>query len=142
MAGALAATSAVRAVDVKVYPGSACQATFGSQAADFLTDISIINFGAANRSVACPIVRDNHANLTASKASASGFGANGTELSCSLFSFSALGNFLESNTNSTTSTVVTNLPLDINTSTKGGTYSLNCTLPLHAQVFGYRVDEF
>jgi hypothetical protein len=49
---------------------------------------------------------------------------------------------VEANTNSTTSTAVTNLPLDIDRSTNNGTYVLVCALPPGGQVLSYRVIEF
>ncbi|MGQ0443645.1 MAG: hypothetical protein ACT4O2_00595 [Beijerinckiaceae bacterium] len=145
LAGALAAASTAHA-DVKVLPGNACQAAIGNEAADFNNSAFIRNVsggpGSGGRFVVCPIVRDNHANLN---------GVNSVDVrvrsavgavTCFLESFTALGDLVESNRNETTSTVVTNLPLDINTSTNGGTYSLRCFLFPGSMVLGYRVNEF
>lgn len=144
LGGALAACSAAHAApDVKVYPGNACNAVFGSQADDIVQDpLGILNVGAVNRSVVCPIVRDRHANLD-------GVGSvrvrvrspNAATLSCTLFSYSALGDLVESDSNSTTSTTPVPLLLDVDTSTKGGTYSILCSLPPEGEIHGYRVNE-
>ncbi|MCA1851674.1 MAG: hypothetical protein LC647_04590 [Beggiatoa sp.] len=143
LAGALAAASAAHAVDVKVFPGNACQAAFGNEAADLGHGVFLLNGGAANRIVVCPIVRDNHRNRDGVRSVGVRVSSlNGITLTCALSSVSAGGNLLEANTNSTTSTVVTNLPLDIDRSTNNGTYVLFCELPPGGQVLSYRVIEF
>lgn len=93
LAGALAAASAAHAVDVKVYPGNACQAQRGNQAADFaIISAFIINVGGFKRGVLCPIVRDNHANLSGVKAVGVRVRSDGVEpLTCTLLSFTSLG---------------------------------------------------
>ncbi|MGH8490937.1 MAG: hypothetical protein ACREXS_19250 [Gammaproteobacteria bacterium] len=144
LAGALAAASAVHALDAKVFPGNGCQAAVGSQAADFINrDDAIVNLGGGNRLVVCPILRDNDANLKGVKSvGVRVVNPNGAILNCFLQSFTVLGDLVAFDYNSTTSTVAINLPLDIDISTKGGTYSLQCSLPPDGQILGYRVDEF
>jgi hypothetical protein len=144
LAGALAAASAAHAIDVKVFPSSACQAAFGTEAADLVHGVAfLLNVGTANRVVVCPIVRDNHRNRNGVRSVGVRVSSlNATTLTCALSSISASGNLLEANTNSTTSTAVTNLPLDIDRSTNNGTYVLVCALPPGGQVLSYRVIEF
>lgn len=144
LVGALAAGSAAHAVDVKVFPGNACQAVFGNEAADLGHGVAfLLNLGTANRAVVCPIVRDNHRNRDGVRSAGVRVSSlNGTTLTCALSSISASGNLVEANTNSTTSTAVTNLPLDIDRSTNNGTYVLVCELPPGGQILSYRVIEF
>ncbi|MGH9891511.1 MAG: hypothetical protein ACREA0_05910 [bacterium] len=145
LAGALAPTLAAHAVDdVKVFPSSACQAIFGTEAADLAHGVAfLLNLGTANRSVVCPIVRDNHDNRDGVRSVGVRVASlNGTTLTCGLSSLSARGDLLELDTNSTTSTSVTNLPLDIDTSRKGGTYVLACELPPGGQILSYQLREF
>lgn len=145
LAGMLAAASAAQAaVDAKVYPGNACNVEFGNEAADIHNHtIFIHNVGAVNRSVVCPIVRDNHKNLNGVKSVGVRVQSDGVNtLTCFLETWTALGAFVVFDSNSTTSSAVVNLPLDIDTSTKAGTYSLACVLPPNGAVYGYRVNEF
>lgn len=154
LAGMLAAASAVHAVDVKVYPGNGCEAGPRTEAADIRKTIAgITNISAGIQSVLCPIVRDNHTNLNGVKGvvrarsdSEKRVRSDGVAiLDCTLVSFTDLGDVVASDSNSTTLSAlgtVTKLPLDINTSTKGGTYGLECILPPAGEVLGYRVEEF
>lgn len=145
LAGALAAASAAHAqVDVKVFPGNACQAVSGNEAADLGHGVFLINLNlAADRDVVCPIVRDNHDNRNGVRSVRVRVSSlTGTPLTCLLNSISASGNLLEANMNSAASTAVTNLPLDVDRSTRGGTYVLFCRLPPGGQILGYEVREF
>ncbi|MCI0655126.1 MAG: hypothetical protein L0Y39_11705 [Methylococcaceae bacterium] len=145
LAGMLAAASVVHAAaDIKVFAGHACHAFIGGEAADLQHFANFtVNIGAADRFVICPIVRDNHKNLDGVKSvSVRVRSPNATTLTCTLGSDTSLGVLVETDTNSTTSNVVTNLPLDINSSTKNGIYYLFCDLPPGGEVYGYRVVEF
>ncbi len=103
LAGALAAASAVHAVDSKVFSSAACQATFGFQAAETYNFFGYFqNVSPYQNTVVCPIVRDNHTNLNGVKdAGVSVRSPQGTTLSCSLTSFTTLGYIVESDTKST-----------------------------------------
>lgn len=144
LAVALAAASAAHAADAKVYPGNACQEFFGDHAGDLFRTVAFLrNESAQDTIVICPIVRDNIGNLNGVVgADVRVQSTAGALLKCYLQSRSALGQLLEQDEVETTSENVNVLPLDVDISTHGGTYSLACELPPQGRIYGYRVTEY
>jgi hypothetical protein len=143
LAVVLAAASGAHA-DTKVYPGNGCQAQLGSQAGNlFRSTVSLINDSDVGMNVVCPIVRDNTANLDGIESADVRVQSPTTEeLICYLQSLSTLGQILQQTRVATTSQNVNVLPLDVDVSTIGGTYSIICELPPQGTIYGYRVTEY
>jgi hypothetical protein len=144
LAVVLAAASGAYAADTKVYPGNACQAQLGDRAGDlFRSTVFLRNASALGLNVVCPIVRDNTPNLDGIESADVRVQSPTTEsLICYLQSRSALGELLQQTQVATTSQNVNVLPLDLNVSTIGGTYSIICELPPEGRIYGYRVTEY
>jgi hypothetical protein len=144
LAVVLAAASGAHAA-TKVYTGNACQAQLGDRAGDlFRSTLDVrVNEGAPGLNVTCPIVRDNTENLDGIERADVRVQSPTTEkLICYLQSRSALGALLQQTQVATTSQNVNVLPLKLDVSTIGGTYSLICSLPPQGRILGYSVTEY
>lgn len=144
LAVVLAAASGAHA-DTKVYTGNACQAQLGDRAGDlFRSTLDVrINVGAPGLNVVCPIVRHNTENLDGiERADVRVQSPTTEELLCQMQSRTALGELLQFTNVTTTSQNVNVLPLKLDVSSIGGTYSLICSLPPQGRILGYSVTEY
>src|SRR5215218_8883561 len=144
LAVVLAAASGAHA-DTKVYTGNACQAQQGNQAGDLFRstlDVRVIE-GSPGLNVTCPIVRNNTENLDGIESADVRVQSPTTEeLLCQMQSRTALGELLQFANVTTTSQNVNVLPLKLDVSSIGGTYSLICSLPPLGRILGYSVTEY
>ena len=138
--------------DAKIYSGTSCRTSLGRAAAD----LDAYYYGVKNISstttvrVMCPIVRDNtqNKNGTWSAPFASGVyvrvhnPVSGLVTRCTLYS---LGTYIApfvSGSASTNAQGDRTLFLDVNSSTAGGQYNLECHLPPQARLYNYWVNEY
>lgn len=144
LAVALASASAAHAADAKVYPSDACQALDGREDGALTHYASVLrNESTSSKNVTCPIVRDNIGNTNGVvDADVRVQSTAGASLRCDLYSYSALGDLVAYDSVITTSQNVNVLPLDIDVSTQGGTYSIACSLPPEGRIYGYSVNEY
>ena len=144
LAVVLTAASGAHA-DTKVYTGNACQAQLGDRAGDlFRSTLDVrVNEGAPGLNVVCPIVRHNTENLNGiERADVRVQSPTTEELLCQMQSRTALGELLQFTNVATTSQNVNVLPLKLDVSSIGGTYSLICSLPPQGRILGYSVTEY
>jgi hypothetical protein len=131
------------AVDYKIYPGAACQPLFGSQAALFRSDVNqIVNVGASNAFVTCPLERDRiegGALDPGARVRSSG----GALLTCTFFSMDQNGVVVSVVNRSTRASSATPLIFSggvINTA-PAGSYAIRCQLPPGGMVINYSNGE-
>jgi len=144
LAVVLAAASGAHA-DTKIYNGNACQAQAGDRAGELFrstVDVRVVP-GSPGLNVTCPIVRDNTENLDGIESADVRVQSPTTEeLLCQMQSRTALGELLQFANATTTSQNVNVLPLKLDVSSIGGTYSLICSLPPLGRILGYSVTEY
>ena len=134
--------------DEKVMPGSACQATIGSQAGELNHYAPYLkNFADSAVSVTCPIVRDNTTNLTGTwSAAVTGYNPGGVVF-CTLYSYDEFGAFLDLSAAAVAAVGNFALVLDmppvgpLAVSAIDSYYSVLCNLPAGAQLYSYRWAE-
>jgi hypothetical protein len=144
----LAATQPVAAADNKAYPGSMCGPFSG--APDIEADggnAAVINTSNSfDRTVTCPVVRDNTTN-------ANGTGtvwvyvyrdpAAANSLTCTFYSTRASdGVTLFSPSALTNAAGFARLNITVPNSVAGGPYNLVCSLPPQSKIFAYLVPEY
>lgn len=148
---AAAAPQPAHANDNKAYPGSGCHAFGGDPDIEtgggIAGNAAVINVnGALDRTVICPVVRDNTINI------------NGTgnvwvyvnrsavavsSLSCTFYSTAAsFGGTIFSVTRSTSAVGNVKLDFAVPNSSAGGPYSITCRLPPLSMVYAYLVPEY
>jgi hypothetical protein len=141
----LALVSASFATDYKVYPGAACQPTYGAEADYFYLDSTgITNVGPVPSIVTCPVVRDRVPAPGALDPGMRVASANGATLSCWFESMDQNGNVLHSVVQSTTASVPTPLIFSRNGPIRteaAGSYTFGCWLPEGGRVINYSLGE-
>ena len=139
----------VAPTDIKTIPGNACHA-YGNGSGTLLSwqSYALNNESTGESSVVCPIVRDNalNTNGTASVAVNIYNPAAGGVFECLLVSYSKYGDWLDSDTASTTKEGSQTLGLDVDVSESLGYYVLNCVMPpsgpYHSKIYSYTYREY
>jgi hypothetical protein len=132
--------------DNKIYPGSMCESFDGSSDVKKTGVSAIINSNYTfNRTVYCPVVRDNTTNTDGTGdiwvyvyRSSYGTGA----LTCTFYSTSATdGAIVNYYSKSTSAVGAIKLTIPVPNSTAGGPYDIVCVLPARSEVYTYQVLE-
>lgn len=139
-------SSAVFATDDKVFSGNDCMPYYHSQADDIYHYASSMynNNSTYNRSVACPVTRDNIQNTNGTVHAFVRYNRSSSttnSLSCTLFNYTTTGTVTAWDSNSTTANSGS-LPLDLDSSNTLGHYSIYCSVPPYSRIYSYRVGEY
>jgi len=144
---ALFANSAMAQIDSKSYPGAGCNPWKGPDQSRLRADsVGVTNINAFNNAkIACPLVRDNFLDFTGVALAAVSVNNPGDNtLQCRMFARQIFGGAPASGFWKTDSI---DFPgdtlLDMTMALTGfiGTYSMECTLPPGAKVYGYGMVE-
>ncbi|MCQ8105452.1 hypothetical protein NP590_15165 [Methylomonas sp. SURF-2] len=137
--------SARAAGEFGFYSGSNCKAVNGADTSSFRTDtvgIWYTSNTSGNKSVLCPITRQNPLNNNGTQSVAIKVRSSGGDaLTCTSQALDANSNLVASKTASTTSSSVTSLNLTLDKGGVFGTYVIFCNLPPHGSVWNYTVIE-
>ncbi|TAL41375.1 MAG: hypothetical protein EPN89_19095 [Methylovulum sp.] len=134
------------AADVMTFPGTICDASDPSQAAKITRSVAGVQNSSSTGAVTvnCPLVRDNHSNVTGTdvvhvavyrSASAT------SSLQCTLSSRTSDGGAVAAHTLFFSGTGSSTLHLDVNSSSLGGYYVVSCSLPQFSAVRSIYLDE-
>ncbi|MDO9103905.1 MAG: hypothetical protein Q7U57_02975 [Methylovulum sp.] len=134
------------AADVMTFPGTICNASDPSQAGKITRSVAGVQNSSSTGAVTvnCPLVRDNHSNLTGTdvvKVAVFRSASATSSLQCTLSSRSSDGGAIASHTLFFAGVGSSTLNLDVNSSVLGGYYVVSCSLPEFSAVRSIYLDE-
>lgn len=144
---ALFASSAMAQVDSKSYPGAACNPYKSADQGRLRADsVGVTNInGSMSAKVTCPLVRDQFFNFTGAAFAAVSVNNPGSDnLQCRMFARQVFGGAPLSGfwkTDNVDFPADTILDMTMALTDFIGTYSMECTLPAGAKIYGYGMVE-